>query len=391
MVTLFFKFLGVNIGNDSTLPSHCLENLQNVVKHTKIDVVKNYTVSSEVQQNFIKCLLDQMINKFEGKEKTSFILHKMYFNFDLCENESKKISKLKKMAKVMLSENYNRNNLLVWSAYCDILRKCGSQSEAKSVIGTALSMVNDKSQKHGHLKLYRMLTELHLGISSGENDPPQSCDLVKAQNVLICFTEDRNNVKDMTDITSTTVLRSMKNLESQCDACIEEMTNLDKLKTLSKQDLGHICETFIMYSLLEYSFGKNELELATSVLEDAVKHLYEFLQENNVDKLSTDKVKIVMENLLCYSIRLAKHHMTVNITPLSCLRNIVQHAMKILPQNNYFLQVFVEIELRMYISGRLDRYFSHVIRSEESPIPVIFAVYSILCRQSVIDKQLHQG
>jgi hypothetical protein len=58
--------------------------------------------------------------------------------------------------------------------------------------------------------------------------------------------------------------------------------------------------------------------------------------------------------------------MTVNITPLSCLRNIVQHAMKILPQNNYFLQVFVEIELRMYISGRLDRYFSHVIRSEES-------------------------
>jgi hypothetical protein len=53
--------------------------------------------------------------------------------------------------------------------------------------------------------------------------------------------------------------------------------------------------------------------VATSVLEDAVKHLYEFLQENNVDKLSTDKVKIVMENLLCYSIRLAKHHMTVNI------------------------------------------------------------------------------
>jgi hypothetical protein len=42
-----------------------------------------------------------------------------------------------------------------------------------------------------------MLTELHLGISSGENDPPQSCDVVKAQNVLICFTEDRNNVKDM--------------------------------------------------------------------------------------------------------------------------------------------------------------------------------------------------
>jgi hypothetical protein len=41
----------------------------------------------------------------------------MYFNFDLCENESKKISKLKKMAKAMLSENYNRNNLLVWSAY----------------------------------------------------------------------------------------------------------------------------------------------------------------------------------------------------------------------------------------------------------------------------------
>jgi hypothetical protein len=82
----------------------------------------------------------------------------------LCENESKKISKLKKMAKAMLSENYNRNNLLVWSAYCDILRKCGSQSEAKSVIGTALSMVNNKSQKHGHLKLYRMLTELHLDV-----------------------------------------------------------------------------------------------------------------------------------------------------------------------------------------------------------------------------------
>ncbi|CAG2236936.1 unnamed protein product [Mytilus edulis] len=172
---------------------------------------------------------------------------------------------------------------------------------------------------------------------------------------------------------------------------MESMTTINKVQDLSKSELKYISDTFKLLSLFEYSFGKHELELASVVVEDAVNHLQEFIKDEKIEENIKEKMKNVMEDLFNFSIRLSKHHMAVNITPLSSLRQIVQHAMKIFPENPYFLQVFIDIELKMYISGRLDRYFSHTIRSVDSPIPVIFAVYSILCRQSAIDKQLYTG
>lgn len=388
LIISFLKFLDVNVGPRSILQVYALESLQNVIEHSELDMVKTYVENSEIQQNFTKCLMDQLIDKLEGENKTSLSVYKMYFEYDLCGKDSKLISKCKKLAKAMLKENHNRNNLHVWCAYCDILWKSNSQIEAKSVIETALSMICDNNPNHDRLKLYRMLTELYLGMSLGENDAPQHCNLMKAQNVLICFAEEKNSVKDIIEITPTNVLRTRKKLESLCDTSMDDMSSLDKLNTMSRSDIGYVCETFKLYSLFEYSFGKHEVELATTVLEDAIKHLYQLTVENKMEKRTADKVKHVMEDLFYYSIRLSKHFMTVNTAPLSSLRNIIQHAMKVFPENPYFLQVFINIELRMYISGRLDRYFSHMIRSADSPIPVIFAVYSVLCRQNNIDKQL---
>ena len=173
---------------------------------------------------------------------------------------------------------------------------------------------------------------------------------------------------------------------------MENLTNKDKLKILTRSELKYICDTFRLLSLFEYSFGKHEIELATSVLEDAIKHLFEFIQGSQLDKELSDKVQFVMENLFHLSIRLTKHHMSVNTSPLSTLRSIVEYAMKIFPDKPHFLKVFIEIELKTFICGRLDRYFSHILQSTKSPIPVVFAVYSILCRQLVINRQLqHQG
>ncbi|XP_052106944.1 nuclear exosome regulator NRDE2-like [Mytilus californianus] len=390
LVTSFLQFLNVGVESQTVLPPCSIDNLQRIINNTEIILVQDYMAKSDMKQEIIKCFLDQMIDKFDGENKTTFILHKMYFHFQLCQNESKKINRFKKFVKGMLKEEHCRSNLCVWGAYCDILCKCGCHSEAIAVIETALSLVTDNTQKHSKIKLYRMLTELYLGISSGEKEATLPCDLGKAQHVLVCFIEDTKYEKSAVDISAISVLRSRKKLESLCDNSMENLTT-DKVQDLSKSELKYISDTFKLLSLFEYSFGKHEIELASAVLEDAVNHLQEFLKVDEIEENIDEKIKNVMEDLFDFSIILSKHHMAVNITPLSTLRQIVQHAMKIFPGNPYFLQVFIDIELKMYISGRLDRYFSHTIRSVDSPIPVIFAVYSILCRQSAIDKQLYTG
>ncbi|CAG2236937.1 unnamed protein product [Mytilus edulis] len=163
LVTTFLQFLNVGVENQSVLPPCSIDNLQRIINNTEIILVQDYMANSDMKLEIIKCFLDQMIDKFDCDDKTTFLMHKMYFHFQLCQNESKKISKFKKFVKGMLKEEHCRSNLCVWSAYCDILCKCGCHSEAIVVIETALSLVTDDTQKHSKIKLFRMLTELYLG------------------------------------------------------------------------------------------------------------------------------------------------------------------------------------------------------------------------------------
>lgn len=389
LVYSFLQFLGLTLDkcDQLDLPSCSIENLHDIVANSEITTITDYLGKSDLTQSLIGCCVDQMIEKFEGEENTDFTVIKMYHKFYQCQNESKKINKLRKFIKTILKEEQNRNNLTVWSAYCDILCKCGCHIEATSVIETALTLVSDN--KLGKIMLYQMLTETYLGI--GNKQVREIYHLEKAQNVLICFTEDKHSIQQADDITATSVLRSRKKLECLCENTMEELTNVTNIKNLSKKDLQYVCCKFKMLTLFEYSFGRHELDLATSVLEDAVNHLNQFLQVNKEEIDVVKNVISVMNNLLSYSIKLTKHHMSIKSTPLYTLRHTLDHAMKILPNKPQYLHEFVNTELKTYISGRLDRHFSHVIRSSVSEVPVIYGVYGILCRQTNIDNQFELG
>ncbi|KAL3873561.1 hypothetical protein ACJMK2_036660 [Sinanodonta woodiana] len=373
-----------------------------------IDAMENSNESkSEVQQNLITSLLQQCISYFTGTEQTSLtLIYLEHICSKLSMTLSNKLSKsdvkeLRKLAKQLLKEKHNRNNLPVWCAYVMLERIIGKVDEAKSILETALSMFSSDMKSNTSTpdinkisslwSLYRMYVEVLLEIRPfpptelwNRQSAPKPYAVGSCLQVLFsAAVGEKFSVIDMKEVSNTSILRAKQNFKKLLE------TGEEKLKSLDSQDLEGQRKFFIevcnCYAMFE--FCCSGIQSAINVYNSALSSLFKL---SSCELISDHMVHSIHEDLLEYEIRLVLYQMSTHSEPLHILRNLLSSALDKFPNNPIFTSLFINVEQNSRIAGRLHRYFDRVTKAPTTPAPVVLAICSELRRLQMIQSKVSE-
>ena len=396
LVVFFLGFSGLSLTQNYLVPvKQCCKRfiLDNsglsdvLVSMKKLPFFENSQGIPENLSQFITLALQQIASGFEGLERTIIILLLIEFQTQTISEGKTQLSKsdkkeIRKILKNILKEEHNRNNLIVWHAYVTIERYIGKQGEAEAILETALAMHSGKDisvvneDTLGLLSLYRIYCELILQMGASgitalwERQGLVSKDVKqKVVQVLHCALENKKCVHNKLEAVSATAQLKMR---SKLKKLIEAGA-----RKLSEAANSKSHEINYMY-FLELCVCSGLLEFCSSGLE-ACQNVYQSFR----DLVQTIRMKEIVKHqmrtdLYREEIRLILYHMASVSAPLSVLRTCLEVAMAHYPNEADFLKLFVEIEKRSRISGRLHRHFDGLLNGLTSPVPAVIAISSQL-------------
>ena len=394
LLNLFLLLCGVNLAKSKVLPmvgkslcDNCVfnnGNLPELIDKFDLSAKGNCEVVSESLNNFVIVILDRVIKELEGESKTFLTLVMIEFQLLMITRGKHELSKskkkeLRKVVKNLLKEEHNRSNLVIWSAYVSVERLIGRPGEAESILETALTIHSGKDisicneETVGLLSLYRMHCETMLKFQICDTDKlweRQECSskAVK-QNViqiLCCAIEGKKyNSSKLETVSSTSQLkiraRLKKLIEEGCASC-------DKLPVSGENGIRY---TKYLY-FLELCVCSGLFEYCSRGLDSSLS-VYQWARS-----LSQGSQLGANLDLFKAELRLLLYHMACVSTPLTILRNTLDTAMSQHPNESCFLKLFVDVENRSRIAGRLQRYFDKMTRNLMSPVPACVAIWSQL-------------
>ena len=391
LLNLFLLLCGVNLARSKVLPmvgkslcDNCIFNNGNLPELIDLSAKGNCEVVSESLNNFVIVILDHVIKELEGESKTTFTLIMIEFQLLMITRGKHELSKsekkeLKKVVKNLLKEEHNRSNLVIWSAYVTVERLIGRPGEAESILETALTIHSGKDisicneETVGLLSLYRIHCETMLKFQICDIDKfweRQECSSKavkqKVIQILCCAIEGKKyNSSKLETVSSTSQLkirtRLKKLIEETCASC-------DKLPV---SDENVIRYTKYLY-FLELCVCSGLLEYCSRGLDSSLS-VYQWARS-----LSQGSQLGANLDLFKAELKLLLYHMACISTPLTILRNTLDTAMSQHPNESCFLKLFVDVENRSRIAGRMQRYFDKMTRNLMSPVPACVAIWSQL-------------
>ncbi|XP_052775982.1 nuclear exosome regulator NRDE2-like [Mya arenaria] len=329
-----------------------------------------------VLKPFVINILKQVIPCFNGSENTSLTLMLLevqlscYKMNNLSKSDKKEI---RKIVKNLLKDEKNRNNLAVWCRYIEIERIIGKPGEAKVIAETAMAMYSGKNieettpESNGLIDLYSLYCDILMDINHG-----RSCELLCKKTgasldvkksvlaTLACLMDEKKfDPKATGEIPSSSVLKTVSKFSKAL-----ERANANFFRSPTQDNKNRLLSTVWCYA--KFTYCKSGLELSVDMISDVIQNLY----------LLTDPS--VTRGLHEYKLKLIVHHMAVSSGLVSYLRDHLDQALQAFPNDPIFLSLFVDIERKSKISGRLNRFFDRACRMAESHIPVAVGV-GFLC------------
>ena len=350
--------------------------------------------------NSMQCCLDsefllQLIPYFTDYDKTiitmlyiDICVKRILKNCDVTELTKSKQKELRKILKTTLKQAHNRNNLFIWAAYIEIERQIGKLGDYMPIAETAINMysgsrvkwfvseerVSSKKDEYvsGLINVFVEYVEILLGIDCGPPValPARSSGIAtetkqKVQYVISCLVENKKvNVENSTELPGATVLRTLAKFSKCISQILEHINQSPESSTLVIKEFIGVCWCYSLFSYCSYNLqsGLDVFAKVLVVIQD--KHLPE---KHNIEEM-----------LLESKFRLLLFHMKISTSPLHILREHLDDALTKFTCNPSFLALFINVERKARISGRINRFFDKQSRLTKSPLLVIFAVADLL-------------
>ncbi|XP_060076343.1 nuclear exosome regulator NRDE2-like [Ylistrum balloti] len=422
-VLQFLLFLGVDTSSDFIISSvrsiDCQCNLDRVSQIFSKNLLPECHGDIKVTphlKTYINSLLEQMVSYFENDVNSHTVLTTLRLRFfKQCIKDSPSgLKQLKKFGKSLLKEPRNRSNLFVWSEYTAQLWEVGGVLEARPVVETALSMQSgsgsaievDPGTRCGLVRLHRILTEIILKFPPGDLrvcgdrilDKDSEKSSQEARWGLQCLVKEKS-IKDPVPfenplICSWTMKKMRKMLECYAENLKTEVHGSSGKCVLTLQ---HFCELTRCCVLYAWLTQVDMLKESIGIVDWALSKIQLLL--SNHPSLDPDKKQprcepltsnclTVLEELHRIKVRMVLCHMLTLSAPLSCLRSAINAALSDFPYSSHFLWLFTQTEMKMNVSGHLDRFFTHHLKEGTQPNLLMMAILSQVQKLKDLEEQM---
>ncbi|RWS08655.1 protein NRDE2-like protein [Dinothrombium tinctorium] len=352
LVLYFLKFLRAT-DNLDPLPSIYISHPSYFIPEMDKCLNVRKCVEKEKMFEFTLNCLEETMKIFEKTAQT-----KLFYLKYLLRNVNLKISVYDLREKFQhLSENLSAEDIEIWKLYTDFELEYGSVEDSCKICEKAISSFSNANNKRALLQILENYVKMMLGLSKVES-----------------FSQKVGNA----NFDTKTILKTL--IEALISRKLDEITSLSVLKAkrclenLRKSEDSDIKLSCLILEAF-FNYLNNNFEEAIEIYENFLS----FSKESKTEEL-------LFHNYILLRILLMK----TNTANLMSLRRIVERALSRYPTNSFFLNIFVDIELRSSINGRIGRYFSKLLnQSQYKTVNVwLFAIYSELKRLKNINENI---
>ncbi|XP_067848289.1 nuclear exosome regulator NRDE2 [Heptranchias perlo] len=343
-------------------------------------------------EDFIRLAFQQALPLFAGEERSELALSwlqyeksKVVQNLHLRNKKKLKSQgkRSKKLAKNLLKETANRNDLALWKEYAHLEWLLGNMEDSRKVFDTAVAMAVTQGLKSSPLCdlcfLYASLELELVGSVAGA----ATC---RAVYILTKFAQGNSYLPYSGEVLPVSVLKARKIYEHSLQDCLTNYrTSPGPL--LGQQRPGQLVTLVGCFALFQY----------LTVGIQAADALYRQASEKLVGLSSLDKVKpnkslwghsaiSDSERLTVMRVTLLRYHMKVSVHPLGPLRETLTHALKQYPSNHDLWKLYVQVENMSHNASRARRYFDSITRTaKDTVLPWLFAIHAEERRKERVD------
>ncbi|XP_035689818.1 nuclear exosome regulator NRDE2-like [Branchiostoma floridae] len=369
---------------------------------------------TKLLQKFVQNVFSQVLQVFSGAEQLQLVLawlqHEASAVLTLQTSKDKKQLKrqsktVRRLAKRLLKEDQNRNNLALWGAYAQLEWLLGNKEEACKVFDTALSSVGQGSaeDRQAVYELYRTYAELELDLTGGDSTvlmkPSEAVSDRETSHKalhLLCTLGEKGKFTPLSDqvVSPTRVLKARRNYQQTLEEELSgyETAGCEGADTKppppcpSGSFLVHLT---VCYGLFQYlTIGvQASAEVFDAVLSTLTRLCQAYSKEEDLFDQHRCRTFMDLELLTSAYLKLQQCHLSCSTGSLQTVRTALQGALLIFPDNPEFLKMFIELESRSHIAGRLRRYFDRAVQEAATPVPFLFAIQAEMRRLEMISCQ----
>ncbi|XP_006823850.2 nuclear exosome regulator NRDE2-like [Saccoglossus kowalevskii] len=311
---------------------------------------------------------------------------------------------VRKFAKSVLKETHNRNNLLLWEMYAQFEWQVGNIDEARKIFDTALMMYSQLSKhtqsqdmKQSAAKLCRTYTELELGFDVLVSTPTHHVRIAldesrrkRALHILTNFADPAMYTSSSSNpVNSVSILKARSVYQMECHKLLQGYKDLVSSHSSMCVPVGS-CVTHVVTCYALFQYMTVGLKAATVVFEESLSELRNQckLPEPPEDRFTniSEYYLLDYEMLLTLYVRVHFYHMVHHPTTLTPVRNLLQRALSDFPNSPTFLYLFILMELRSHITGRVRRYFDHALHESTTPVPFLYAIFAEQLREQTFEQ-----
>ncbi|XP_028677156.2 nuclear exosome regulator NRDE2 [Erpetoichthys calabaricus] len=415
MVTSFLQFMGLPVGSNFCSPywSILLDEMSAVgcgleenspltsmetqcngigcVGHIyTFNSVKQEIIHHKFGEQFVHNVLLQVLPLFPKKEKSLLSLYWLqYEKYKVIQHRQKQNKKQlksqgkksKKLAKNLLKESENRNNLALWKEYAHLEWLLGNKEEARKVFDTSVTVAISLGLEDTDLcSLCLLYAQLEVEASEGDVVGVTS----QALHILTKLTDGGPYVTYSGQVAPVAILKARKVYEH---AVLSILTNISSQNTsTSSSDFRPDTLTSLIGCFALFQYITVGLEASDKIFEHALEVLSHVPSQLSVE-ISPNKwtQPNEMEKLTLMRALHLRYHMKISNFPLKTLREMLIDALKLFPGNHRLWKLYVEVENKYHNASRSRRFFDNVAKNTKYITPCLFAVFAEQKRKEMID------
>ncbi|XP_069064290.1 nuclear exosome regulator NRDE2 [Pleurodeles waltl] len=337
-------------------------------------------------EDFIVNVFQPILSFFSGDERSCLCLFWLRYEISKVSwyhklKDKKRLKsqgkKSKRLAKNLLKEAENRNNLALWKEFAYLEWLLGNIEDSRKVFDTAIIMSGTNGMKNTELcDLCLLYSELELGLLQSQEGVNRS----RAVHILTKLAESGPYIPYNGPVSSVSTLKARKAYEHAVQDCLSEHSASDKKECTSQ--FMSVVGCFILFQYLTMG-----IDAAVSVFNQVSARCP--ISVTLGDKLRTENagslVSTALEVITLIHVNLLSFHMKISVYPLSPLREVLTGAVKLYPNNQSLWKAYVQVESKSHNASKARRVFDSITRSTKSLEPWLFAIQAEEGRKQLVE------
>ncbi|KAG9336654.1 hypothetical protein JZ751_003001 [Albula glossodonta] len=331
-------------------------------------------------EEFVHLVLQQISPLCSAEEKSLLALYWIQYEklkvMKCAQSRNKKRLKSqgkrsKKLAKRLLKEAENRNNLALWREYAHLEWLLGNLEEARKVFDTAMALGITRSLQDPSLcDLCLLYSQLEVEEAQGA----APCASSPAVHSLTKLAEGGAYSHFTGQVLPVAILKARKSYEQAFHTSMEQRTGSGH--TRNSKSVTGLVGCFALFQYLTMG-----IEAADKVYNQAMERMKgEVTSDPRTWGGPSD-----LEHLALMQAALLEHHTSTSVYPLRQLRETLTSALSHFPTNCHLWQLYVQLENKYHSAGRARRFFHTVSKSCQSTVPWLFAIYAEQKRKELVN------